>query len=240
MAEVKHSTPVTHEHKPVERAPEFWTKYSKPLSIGLLAVIVLVGGYLAYNSFIMEPNERKGEEAIFRAEEYFRTDSLDKALNGDGITQGFLKVISRYGSTDAGNRARFYAGSIYLKKGDYKNAIKQLEEFSTSVDQLEARKLGMLGDAHSELGFSSNNNNEKEKAGDLYLQAAAKFPKDDVNSPEYLFRAGFLYESLGKNKEAINAYSQIKEKYPRSQHGFDIDKYLGRLGVVTQDAAIAK
>jgi TolA-binding protein len=240
MAEVKHSKPVTHEHKPVEKSQEFWTKYHKPLSIGLLAVVVLVGGYLAYNSFIKEPNEQKGEEAIFRAEEYFRMDSLDKALAGDGITQGFLKVISRYGGTEAGNRAHFYAGSIYLKKGDYKNAIKQLEDFSTSVDQLEARKLGLLADAHSEIGFSTNNNSEKEKAADLYNQAAAKFPKDEINSGEYLFRAGFLYESLGKNNDAIDAYRQIKEKYPRSQHGFDVDKYLGRLGAVKEEGVTSK
>ena len=233
MAEVKHTTPVsTHEHKPVEKTQEFWTKNSKPLSIGLLVIIILVGAYLAYNNFIKEPNEKKAEESVFRAEEYFRMDSLDKALNGDGISQGFLKVISKYGGTNAGNRAHFFAGSIYLKKGDFKNAIKHLEEFNTSVEQLEARKYGLLGDAHSELGFTTNNNGEKEKAAEFYTKAASTFPKDDANSPEYLFRAGFLYESLGKNKEAIDAYKQIKEKYPQSQHGYDIDKYLGRLGEV--------
>jgi len=230
MAEVKHNTPVTHEPKMVEKTHEFWSKNSKPLSIGLLVIVVLVGAYLAYNSFIKEPNEKKAEESVFRAEEYFRMDSLDKALNGDGISQGFLKVISRYGGTDAGNRAQLYAGSIYLKKGDFKNAIKHLEEFKTSVDQLEAKKLGLLGDAHSELGFSTNNNKEKENGAELYQKAANTFPKDDVNSPEYLFRAGYLYESLGKNKEAIDAYKKIKEKYPTTQHGFDIDKYLARLG----------
>jgi tetratricopeptide (TPR) repeat protein len=233
MAEVKHTTtPVTPEHKTVDRTQEFWTKYSKQLSMGLLAIVVLVGGYLAYNSFFKEPNEQKAEEAVFRAEEYFRIDSLDKALNGDGISQGFLRVISRYGGTDAGNRARFYAGSIYLKKGDFKNAIKHLEEFETGVEQLEAKKWGLLADAHSELGFSSNNNSEKEKAAELYEKAASVFPKDDVQSSEYLFRAGYLYESMGKNKEAIAAYKQIKEKYPQTQHGFDIDKYLARLGEV--------
>ncbi len=233
MAEVKHTTaPVAPEHKTHDKTHEFWSKYSKPFSIGLIAIIVLVGGYLAYNSFIKEPNEQKAEESVFRAEEYFRMDSLDKALNGDGISQGFLRIISKYGGTEAGNRAQFFAGSIYLKKGDFKNAIKHLEEFSTSVEQMEARKLSLLADAHSELGFSSNNNSEKEKAAGLYIQAANKFPKDDINSSEYLFRGGYLYESLGKNKEAIDAYKQIKENYPRSQHGFEIDKYLARLGEI--------
>jgi TolA-binding protein len=231
MAEVKHTkAPVAPEHKTVDKTHEFWSKYSKPLSIALIAVVVLVGGYIAYNSFIKEPNEQKAEESVFRAEEYFRMDSLDKALNGDGISQGFLRIISKYGGTDAGNRAHFYAGSIYLKKGDFKNAIKHLEQFSTGVEQMEAKKLSLLGDAHSELGFSTNNNSEKEEAAGLYLKAGNHFPKDDINSSEYLFRAGYLYESLGKNAEAIAAYKQIKEKYPRSAHGMEMDKYLARLG----------
>lgn len=230
MAEVKHNPTVTHEHKTVERPQEFWAKYSKPISVGLLVVVVIVGGYLAYNSLIKEPNERKAEESIFRAEQYYRMDSLDKALNGDGASQGFLRVISKYGGTPAGNRAQFMAGSIYLKKGDFKNAIKHLEEFSTGVEQLKARKLALLGDAHSELGFTGNNTGEKQKAADLYKEAATVFPDDDVNSPEYFFRAGYLYESLGKNKEAIEVYKQIKDKYPSSMRGLEIDKYLARLG----------
>jgi tetratricopeptide (TPR) repeat protein len=230
MAEVKHHPTVTHEHTSVERRDEFWSKYSKPLSIGLLAIVVVVGGYLAYNSLIKEPNERKAEESIFRAEQYFRMDSLDKALNGDGVSQGFLRVISRYSGTDAANRAQFMAGAIYLKKGDYKNAVKHLEDFSTSVEQIKARKLSLLADAHSEIGFSSNNTSEKTKAAELYTEAGNVFPKDDVNSPEYFFRAGYLYESLGKNKEAIDAYRKIKDNYPSSQRGMEIDKYLARLG----------
>ena len=233
MAEVKHTAaPVAPEHRPADRTQEFWSKYSKPLTIGLIAIVVLVGGYLAYNSFIKEPNEQKAEEAVFRAEEYFRMDSLDKALNGDGISQGFLRIISKYDGTDAGNRAHYFAGAIYLKKGDFKNAIKHLEDFNTGVDQLQAKKLSLLGDAHSELGFSSNNNSEKETAAKLYLEAASTFPKDDINASEYLFRAGYLYESLGNNADAIAAYKQIKEKYPLSDHGRGIDKYLARLGEI--------
>ena len=41
-----------------------------------------------------------------------------------------------------------------------------------------------------------------------------------------------LYESMGKNKEAIAMYQLIKDKYPASPRGFEIDRYLARLGVV--------
>ena len=83
----------------------------------------------------------------------------------------------------------------------------------------------MLGDAYSEL-------NKKEDAVAAYKKAGTTFDKDNIISPEYLFRAGYLYESMGRPKEAIEMYQLIKDKYPSSQRGFDIDRYLARLGVV--------
>jgi tetratricopeptide (TPR) repeat protein len=233
MAEVKHAAPVAQEqHARRHSAEQFWTKYSKPLTIGLTVIILAVAGYFIYRSMVDIPNERKAEEAVFKAEEYYRMDSLDKALNGDGVNQGFLRVISRYGGTDAANRARLMAGSIYLRKGDFKNAIKHLEEFKTDAKQIQARATGLLGDAYAEMGASANNNSNKEKAADLYKKAASAFEYDVEFSAEYLFRAGFLYETIGKTQEAIAAYKSIKEKYPKSSRGIEIDKYLARLGEV--------
>ena len=235
MAEVKHTAPVAHEHRAKPHgAEQFWSKYSKPLVIGLTVIVLAVAGYFIYRSMVTVPNERKAEEASFKAEEYYRMDSLDKALNGDGVNQGLLRVISRYGGSAAGNRARLMAGSIYLRKGDYQNAIKHLEDFKTDIKQLEAKATALLGDAYSEKGAAGNNNSDKEKAADLYKKAAGIFEKDEVSAGEYLFRAGFLYETMGKNKEAIDAYKQIKEKFPRSDRGIEIDKYLARLGVIEE------
>jgi tetratricopeptide (TPR) repeat protein len=235
MAEVKHTAPVAHEHRAEQHpAEQFWSKYSRPLTIGLTVAVLAVAGFFIYRSMVTVPNERKAEEAAFKAEEYFRVDSLDKALNGDGVNQGLLRIISRYSGTAAANRARLMAGSIYLRKGDYKNAIKNLEEFKTDVKQLEAKATSTLADAYSEMGAASNNNANKEKAADLYKKAAGIFEKDEVSSAEYLFRAGYLYESMGKTKEAIDAYKTVKEKYPRSDRGYEIDKYLARLGVTEE------
>ena len=52
---------------------------------------------------------------------------------------------------------------------------------------------------------------------------------DDFNSPEYLFRAGYLSETMNKTADAVELYKKIKEKYPNSQRAYDIDKYLARL-----------
>jgi len=207
----------------VDRVTGLWSQYSKPALITIGALILLVGGFFGYKSFISEPNEKKAAEAIFRAEANYRLDSIQLALNGDAVNPGFVKIISKYDGTKAGNLSKFYAGSCYLKLGDYKNAIKYLKDFSTSSVQVQARANSLLADAYSESG-------NKEEAVSLYRKAGTAFEKDDYNSPEYLFRAGALYEVMGKNQDAIEMYKIIKEKYPRSERGFEIDKYLARLG----------
>ena len=71
--EVKHDKPVSterdHDQHVVERAQDFWTKHSKPLMIGLVAVVVIVGGFFAYNRFVKGPEEIKANEAMWKAQE---------------------------------------------------------------------------------------------------------------------------------------------------------------------------
>jgi tetratricopeptide (TPR) repeat protein len=224
MSEIKQPAHIEQEKNVVAEAQQFWGKNGKIITYSLTAIIVVIAAFLGYKYFIQEPNEKKAAEAMFHAEDYYRMDSVKLALNGDNINAGFLKIISKYGGTKAANLAGFYAGSCYLKTGDYNNAIKYLKDFSTPALQVQARAYGMLGDAYSELKKNADAVEEYKKAGTV-------FEKDDLISPEYLFRAGFLYESMGKNQEAIEMYQQVKDKYPTSQRGAEIDKYLARLGV---------
>ena len=211
------------EERVVDSARDFWGKNNKLSTYAVVGLVVVIGGYFAYNNFFKGPAEAKAAEAIWKAEDYFRQDSFKLALNGDGKSPGFLKVISAHSGTKAGNLAKFYAGACYMQLGDFNNAIKQLNDFSTDQVQLELRKAGLLGDAHSELG-------KKQEAIDYYKKAGTMFDKDDANSPEYLFRAAMLSQELGKNKEAIELLHQVKDKYPNSQRAFEVDKYLGKLG----------
>jgi tetratricopeptide (TPR) repeat protein len=211
------------EERVVDSARDFWGKNNKLITYAVVGLVVVIGGYFAYNNFFKGPAEAKAAEAIWKAEDYFKQDSFKLALNGDGKSPGFLKVISAHSGTKAGNLAKFYAGACYMQLGDFNNAIKQLKDFSTDQVLFELRTAGLLGDAHSELG-------KKQEAIDYYKKAGNMFDKDDVNSPEYLFRAAMLNQELGKNKEAIELLHQIKDKYPNSQRAFEVDKHLGKLG----------
>jgi tetratricopeptide (TPR) repeat protein len=211
------------EERVVDSARDFWGKNNKVITYVLAGLVVVVGGYFAYTNFLKAPQEVKAAEAIWKAEDYFRNDSFQLALNGDGVNGGFLKALKNHSGTKAGNLSKFYAGACYLQLGDFNNAIKFLKDFSTNQVEVELRATGLLGDAYSELG-------KKEEAIDYYKKAGTLFDKDDVNSPEYLFRAAMLNQELGKNKDAIELLHLIKDKYPSNQHAAEVDKYLGKLG----------
>jgi tetratricopeptide (TPR) repeat protein len=217
------SEPRSAEERVVDSARDFWANNNKVITYVIAGLVVVIGGYFAYKNFYKAPQEEKAAEAIWKAEDYFRQDSFNLALNGDGLNQGFLKAISKYSGTKAGDLSKFYAGSCYLHMGDFNNAIKYLKDFSTDQIEVKIRATGLLGDAYSELG-------KKQEAIDYYKKAGTLFDEDDVNSPEYLFRAAMLNQELGKNKDAIDLLHMIKDKYPQSQRAFEADKYLGKLG----------
>lgn len=225
MSEQKNVQAVESGDATIAKAKDFWTKYSKPILIVGTVLVLLVGGYWGYKNFVKGPKEEKAADALFKAEDYYRKDSVNAALNGDGQSMGFLKIISKYSGTDAANLANFYAGSCYIKMDDNAKAIKHLKEFSSDAKQIQQRAYKLLGDASADLG-------KNDDALDYYKKAAHHFEEDQANSAEALFLAAYLADRVMKNqKEAIALYKELKEKYPRTQQGFDADNYLAQLGV---------
>lgn len=208
-----------------------WEKWGKPASIVLAVLIIGFGAWFAYDAWVIQPKEEKAQDAVFKAQEYFAQDSLRKALDGDGINKGFLSVIKNYSGTKTANLAKYYAGVCDLKLGSFSEAVKYLEDFSTDSKPVQMASYGCLGDAYSEL-------NKKTDAIDAYKKAATTFEEDKDNSAEYLFRAALLSEVLGKNKEALDMYKEIKEKYSGTQRGSQIDKYIYRLSIEPNDFSV--
>lgn len=216
----------TGDQEVVNKAIGFWEANSKKIITISVAVIIVVGGYLGYKNLIQLPKEQKANEELFTAENNFRKDSFNLALNGSGSTPGFLKVISKYSGTNAANLAHYYAGASYLQLGEFQKAVDQLSDFSAKgAKQVEAKAEGLLGDAYAEL-------KKNDDAIAHYKNAGTIFEEDQAISSEYLFRGALLSEMSGKTEQAIELYQILKDKYPRTDKGFVVDKYLARLGVI--------
>jgi tetratricopeptide (TPR) repeat protein len=78
---------------------------------------------------------------------------------------------------------------------------------------------GAVGDCYVELG-------KIDKAVGYFEQAAEA--KNELLAPIYLMKAGRAYEALGKWGKALKIYEQLKERYPLSQEGLDIERFIER------------
>lgn len=235
MADTK---PVQEEYDVVERARGFWAQYSKAIIYIGAAIIIVGGGWLIYKYMFKLPEERKANEVVYLVQKNFaafstanadtlKTVLAQKTINGEGATPGSLKIIKNYGGTAAANLSQYYTGACYLHLKQYDKAISYLKDFSTDATQIKSRAYGMIGDAYSEL-------NKSGEALDYYKKAAEVNKKDDYTSSEFLFRAALYAESLGKTKDAIDMYKKIKTDYPLSEKAADVDRYLARLGDVSE------
>lgn len=223
MAEAKQVRHTSDSDQVVERAKDFWEKNGRSILMVLGAVIVIVGGWLAYKYLIKEPKEEKAQEAIWKAQDYFADDSLKQALSGDRQFAGMEKIASQYSGTKAGNLAKYYAGAIALRSGDNNKAVQYLKDFSTDAKQVQARAYKLLGDAYANLGKNSD-------ALDNYKKAAHEFEKDELDAGEYLYFAGFFAARvMNDKKEAIELFKELKSKYP-SQFGTEADRFLAQMG----------
>ncbi|WP_291910634.1 tetratricopeptide repeat protein [Chitinophaga sp. CB10] len=208
----------------MHRAEDFYTRNKNIINIGLLAVVVVVGGFFAYNRFVKQPNETKAQEMIFQAQNSFAVDSFKVALNGNGNNYGFLQVIDKYGNTKAGNIAKYSAGVCYIRLGEYQKAIDMLKGFSSNDLMLQPAAYGLIGDAYMELNQVND--------GIEYYKKAGHYNDNELTAPVYLFRAGMALRKAGKDQDAVAIFKEIKEKYPMSAEGREIDKYLAVLGDV--------
>ncbi|MCX6247998.1 MAG: tetratricopeptide repeat protein [Bacteroidetes bacterium] len=203
------------------KTEQFIEKNQKIIMIVVGALVVIVLGYFGFKKLYLAPRETEAQSQMFMAEKYFEQDSLTKALKGDGNYLGFLDIIDQYKFTKSANLSHYYAGICYLKKGEFQNAIDQLNDFSSGDELVGPMAIGALGDAYMEL-------NNSDKAADYYLKAADK-KKNDLTSPVFLMKAGMAFELAGKNDEALKVYTRVKTEFARTNEGREIDKYIARL-----------
>jgi tetratricopeptide (TPR) repeat protein len=202
------------------KVDNFYQSYKKQITTGIIAIIAIVGGYVAFKMFYIEPKEKEAQTAMYQAQVWFEQDSFNLALNGLGEMSGFLAIADEYGLTKSGNLAHYYAGVCYMRKGEFQNAIDMLDGFSTDNDLVGPLATGLKGDAYVEL-------NDLDKGASLYMKAAGQ-SHNKITAPIFLKKAGIAFEELKSYDNAIRAYEKIKLEYAESSEAQDADKFIAR------------
>ena len=219
MAEQKNQNEHLNVEDALTQSEAFLIKYKNAIIGGVVAVIIIVAGFIMYKNLYAEPREEKAQAALFKGQEYFEQDAFEQALNGDSIGYtGFLKVADEYSGTKAANLAKAYAGICYAQLGKYEEAVKMLDSFNGKDQMVAPAILGAAGNCYAQLG-------QLDKAASTLLSAADKADNNTL-SPIFLIQAGEILVKQGKYDDAVNAYTKIKDKYFQSYQAMDIDKYI--------------
>ena len=205
----------------LDRTSDFFEKH-KSLIIGVVAaIVILVGGYFGVKYLVLAPRDKKAASQMFYAQNYFEMGSLQQALDGDGQHAGFLEVADNYRMTKSGKLARYYAGLIYLHQGQFEDAVAYLSKFKTSDPVLYMLSRQALGDACLEAGRT-------DEALNAYRKGASKY-SNEVLTPGLLMRVALTSEMLGREGEALKAYTRIRDEFPMSQEAQDVERQIARL-----------
>jgi hypothetical protein len=197
----------------------FFNENKKTIWSCLGAIMVIGLLILYYQKFYVQPKRAEGQAQMFPAEASFRANEYDLALNGDGNVLGFAQIAKDYGAK-AGKSVFLYAGICELRLGNYENALGYLKKYKGKDKILAARAMACQGDAY--VGLEKYN-----EAISCFEKAAAT--TDNIFAASYLLKAGVAYEEIGEKDKALAMYKKIKDKYPQSMEGYDIDKYISRI-----------
>lgn len=196
--------------------------------IGAGAVIILVVAAVFFVKGRSPKFDGEAADAMSKAVEAFQADSMVAAINGvptNGVQQGFegfSDLVSTYSGSAQGNLSKYYLGMAYLQTGNIDEGIEYLEGFKKSNDMVSASAYAGLGGAYEEKG-------EFETAAGYYEKAARTPGENSLTTPYYLMQAARNYESAANPDAALKLYRDIKTKYPNSEEGSTVDRYIGRL-----------
>lgn len=208
---------------PKKTSGSFFQDNQKSITFIVGGIVVLILLYLGYQKLYLAPRAEKAANQIYKAEEYAMIDSLRaKAIDGDGSFLGFKEIADEYSNTKSANIANAYLGGLYLRQGNFEDAIKYLQKYSdTGSEILDPLVTGMIGDAYSE--------SKDYKNASTYYKNAAKKSDNSYTAPLFLKKLGLVSEALEDFKAAEKAYQTIKTDFPESPEANMIEGALARV-----------
>ncbi len=183
-------------------------------AVGAIVLIILV--YVAYNSFIYQPNNEESKAMVARGIMLMEKDSTALAI------EEFEYIADEYESYEGGVLAHYSLGNLYFEQGRFEEAIAALEKVDLEDMYLMTLATGTLGDCYSELG-------DYAKAVTYYVQAAERID-NELTSPQFYFKAGLNAEEAGDFVKAKEYYQTIQDKYMTFSSQKNIEKYVVRAG----------
>jgi TolA-binding protein len=178
------------------------------LLVGILAgAVVLIGGAIGLD-FYRKSTEEKASRLMSFAEMSFNKGDYEKALKGDeeNFTLGFEAIASKYGSTNAGNLALYYAAICEYNLGNAETALSFMKSFDIPDGIMGLAALGFYGNLLLDTGSFEDAAKTFEKA--------ASWVKSETTTPYYLAKSAQAWLDAGKTDKAKAIANKIIDNYP--------------------------
>ena len=196
--------PTRRERTGTAAPPTPWYRDRNRQLIALGAAV----GAIALIVWLLVSSAHRKEE--FAARSLDRARSAAEAGNLPLASSELQKLIQSYKGTDAANEAVIALNQVRMINGQSELAAVGLRDFlaTNPAAKYAAPAYGLLAAAYE-------NAQKWGDAGTAFRSAAAAADLDYLRA-QYLVSAGRAYREAGKTEDAIAAYRDVVQKYPKS------------------------
>jgi predicted negative regulator of RcsB-dependent stress response len=189
----------------------FTRENPKAVITGIVIFVVCLAGVMGF--FSLRKHQEAKSLALFDQglREYRALDLSPEPPKPevlDKVLRDFEVIVRDYGSLSAGEMALLYTGHVLYKKGDFRGALERYERMqSTRMARTGLEPLVLYHVAMTRFAVK-----DYDRAQELLTQLSK-----DTNSPyrrEAFGAIARIYDSMGKNKEAAQAYRQYLKMFP--------------------------
>ena len=209
-----------------EQAQVYYYENKKYVSYALTGLLVVVIGIVIFINNRRANNDKAAAELgkVFTLYDAGATSPGQYKVAIDGQPErgimGLKSIVDNYGGSESGELARFYLANAYYQLGQYDDALKNYDSFSTSSDILKASTLAGMGGCYEAKGDYAKAASEYEKASGTTT--------NPVQIPDFLNASARCYGLAGEKEKAVALYKRLKKEYPTSQLARDADRYISQ------------
>jgi tetratricopeptide (TPR) repeat protein len=201
----------------------FYAKNKKNVQIAGGALVVIIGGWLAYQFLYLNPRNKEANEALWHVEQWVELDSMNWVLQGNGEFIGAEELMSKYSGTVAAEKAKYYAACAKRNNGDFQGALDLFKDVDFNDNTVGVQAIGNAGDMYVELGQLDDAADWLQKAAKKAMSADSK----DALAPVYLMKAARVQIERQDFAAAKELLQEVVDNFKRSQEIGEAQKMLG-------------
>jgi len=186
-------------------------------------IVIVAALALWFYSNNMRANNERATTDLAKVFSFYDNGQYVIAINGipEKNIAGLQSIVDNYGSTHAGNLAKFYLANAYYNTQDYDKALTYFDDFGGNDGLLTNSALAGIGACYEAKG-------NFKKAAENYEKAALK-NAEDPNAADNLVNAARNFGKTGEKERAVELLKRVKRDYPTSTAARDVDRYIAEV-----------